>query len=397
MSLRTISTRQLVVWVAAVVVIGVGGTAIALAATGGGPVPPPKPLAVAAHDSLAAPAPDGITARIKFTNHLIDSASIEGTGPVLTGASGRLWATKGHLRLELQSDRGDAQLVANDKTFWAYDPSSNTVYRGDVPQQLRGDPSGPGDEVPSLDQVQRFIEHVMQDANVSGASPGNVGGQPAYTVRVSPKQNGGLLGAGELAWDALERVPLRVAVFAKGSSSPVLELTATNVSYGSVPASDFDVSPPPDAKVVEVSTPSKDGGGDHADAAPVTGVSAVSGAVSFKLSAPDTLAGLQRHEVRLLDWNHDPAALVTYGRDLGGVAVLEQPAGSGDAAGSASGSAGEGDHAGLQLPTVSIAGAKAQELATPLGTMIRFERDGVAFTVVGSVPPATAEAVARAL
>src|SRR6185295_1678142 len=112
MSLRTISTRQLVVSVAAILVIGVGGTAIAFAATGGGPVPPPKPLAVALHDSLAAPAPDGIAARIKFKNNLIASSSIEGGGPVLTGASGRLWATKGHLWLELQSDRGDAQLVA---------------------------------------------------------------------------------------------------------------------------------------------------------------------------------------------------------------------------------------------------------------------------------------------
>jgi outer membrane lipoprotein-sorting protein len=379
------------------VVIGVGGTAIALAATGSGPVPPPKPLAVAVHDSLAAPAPDGIRARIKFKNHLIDSASIEGTGPVLTGASGRLWATKGHVRLELQSDRGDAQLVANEKTFWAYDPSSNTVYRGDVPQQLRSDRSEHKNEIPSLDQVRRFIEHVMRDANVSGASPGNVGGQPAYTVRVSPKRNDGLLGAGELTWDALNRVPLQVGVFAKGGSSPVLELTATDVTYGSVPASAFDVSPPPDAKVVEVSTPSKEGGGDHADAAPVTGVGAVGGAVSFKLSAPDTVAGLQRHEVRLLDSNRDRAALITYGRDLGGIAVLEQPAGSGESAGSDSGSGGGGDQGALRLPTVSIGGVNAQELTTPLGTVIRFERDGVAFTVAGSVPAAKAEAAARAL
>jgi outer membrane lipoprotein-sorting protein len=391
MSIRTISTRQLLVWAVAIVGISVGVTAIALAATGGGPVPPQKPLDVAVHDSLAAPPPVGIMARVKFTNHLINSSGIEGGGPVLTGASGRLWATKGHLRLELQSDRGDAQLVADDKTFWAYDPGSNTVYRGAVPQELESDRSKDSPNVPSLAQVRHFIQQLTGDAKVSGAVPDNVAGHPAYTVRVSPRQNGGLVGAGELAWDAARGVPLRVGVYATGRTSPVVELTATDVSYGSVPASDFDVSPPPDAKVVQVSTPSKEtGGGDKAEAAPVTGAGAVDRAVPFKLSAPDVLAGLPRHEVRLLDSNGDPGALVTYGRDLGGIAVFEQPADS------VKGSGGT-DHGDLQLPTISIDGVQAQELQTPLGTVIRFERNGVAFTVAGSVPAAKTETAARQL
>jgi hypothetical protein len=46
---------------------------------------------------------------------------------------------------------------------------------------------------------------------------------------------------------------------------------------------------------------------------------------------------------------------------------------------------------------VSIAGATGQELATALGTMVRFTRGGVAYTVIGSVPPAAAEAAARGL
>jgi hypothetical protein len=57
-----------------------------------------------------------------------------------------------------------------------------------------------------------------------------------------------------------------------------------------------------------------------------------------------------------------------------------------------------GDHqAGLSLPTVSINGVSAQELDTALGTMVRFTRGTVTYTVLGSVPPATADAAARAL
>jgi len=42
-------------------------------------------------------------------------------------------------------------------------------------------------------------------------------------------------------------------------------------------------------------------------------------------------------------------------------------------------------------------GADGQELATALGTMVRFTRGGVQYTVIGSVPPNAAEAAARAL
>jgi outer membrane lipoprotein-sorting protein len=382
-----------------IVVIGTGGTAIALAASGGGPVPPPKPLAAAVHDALAAPAPQGITARVKFTNHLIDSAAVEGSDPILSGANGRLWITQGHFRLELQSDRGDGQVVADDKRFWIYDPSSNTVYRGDIPPEWRHSQSRQkGNDPPSLDQVTNFIARLMKEADVSGAARGDVAGRPVYTVRVSPKQKGGMLGAGELAWDALQGLPLRLSVFAKGNDSPVLELAATDVSYGSVPASDFNVSPPPDAKTVDVSVPSKQPDTtDSAEPTPVTGLDAVSKAVPFTLSAPITLTGLSRHEVRLLDWNHKRAALITYGQDLGGIAVIEQPADSSKPGGTDSGPSAGGDRGGLTLPSVSINGATAQELPTALGTVIRFERGGVAYTVVGSVPVAKAEAAARAL
>jgi negative regulator of sigma E activity len=49
------------------------------------------------------------------------------------------------------------------------------------------------------------------------------------------------------------------------------------------------------------------------------------------------------------------------------------------------------------VTTVSIGGVKGQELDTALGTVISFSRSGVDYTVLGSVPPATARAAARGL
>src|SRR3954451_7668621 len=120
--LRTISTRRLLALCLSAVAVAAGGTAIAIAASGGGPTPPAKPLARAVHDGLTAPQVQGITARVKFTNHLIDSSGIRGANPLLSGADGRLWLSPGHgLRPELQSENGDAQIVGNERGFFVYD------------------------------------------------------------------------------------------------------------------------------------------------------------------------------------------------------------------------------------------------------------------------------------
>jgi hypothetical protein len=228
-----------------------------------------------------------------------------------------------------------------------------------------------------------------------------VAGQPAYKISVTPKHDGGLLGGVQLAWDAARGIPLGIAIYSNGSSSPVLELKATSISYGSVPARDFKISPPAGAKVVRIASSAGGGVGAlrgharkaHAD---VTGPAAVQAHLPFTLSAPATLpkVGLQRQAVQLLDWGGSPAALVTYGQGLGGIAVIEQTA-SGQ-----SSSQSSGGGSGLSLPTVTINSAKnisGQELSTPLGTVLTFSTGGVDYTVLGSVPAVAANAAAKAL
>ncbi len=138
--LRTASTRRLLATIAGALAVIVGGTAIAVAATGAGPVPKPQPLAGAVHQALSAPKVTGISANISFTNNLIDSSDFTGQAgdPILQGASGRLWLSDdGRLRIELQSDNGDAQVVVNHRSFWISDPSQNTVYEGTLPADQR--------------------------------------------------------------------------------------------------------------------------------------------------------------------------------------------------------------------------------------------------------------------
>jgi len=383
--LRTLPTTRLLALIAAAATVLVAGAAIALAATGGGPKPPAKPLAQAVHSALAAPQPAGITARIRFTNNLLPTGALTGqTGSaLLSGASGRLWARiDGRGRLELQSDAGDVQIVWTPSLVTVYDASSNTVYRFArptvKPNALHGSTT-----MPSLSQITSVLTQLGKYWTVSSATPTNVGGQPAYDVRVTPKTSAGLLGAVELAWDATHGVPLKLAVYARGSSAPVLELEATQVSFGAVPMGDVAVTPPAGAHVVDVPTA---GGNGAQKTTPVTGVGAVQAAVPFRLAAPAKLGAMPRSDVRLVGAGDSKGALLVYGEGLGAVAVFEHAT-----------KAGASNGPWTALPTVAIAGATGHELSTPLGTVVTWQRGGVTYVLAGSVTAAVAQADAAAV
>lgn len=390
--LRSLPLSRLIALAVVVVAVAVGGTAIAIAARGNGPTPPAKPLGQALHDSLAAPEPSGITARVRFTNKLFPSGALSGQvgSALMTGASGRLWLTNdGRGRLELQSTAGDAQIVWNHNRVTIYDASSNTVYSRDLPKSKADKSNKAAGGVPSVAEIGKFLTKVGERANVSTAQPTNVGGRPAYSVSVSPKHDGGLLGSLQLAWDASHGVPLRFAIYAQGASKPVLALEATNITYGPVSAANVEIAPPAGAKKGSLG-PAASGqkGRDQKDhGASPSGLKAVKAAAGFPIVAPDTLVGLPRRTVELVGSQDSKTVLVVYGQGLGAIVVAEHKA---DAS-----SANRVPLSGL--PAISLDGATGHELSTQLGTVLTWNRGGVAFVLAGSMPSAAAEAAARTL
>jgi outer membrane lipoprotein-sorting protein len=352
---RTLSTPRLLGLIAAVVAAAIAGTIAVAARGGGGGEPPPK-----------------------------KTLDAQAGSALLGSATGRLWVNATGGRLELQSDAGDTQITWNDKTLTVYDASSNTAYVADLPQQSAT--SKDNGAVPSLDRITTVLSKLGAHWAISGAVPSNVGGQEAYTVTVSPKQSGGLLGSAELAWDALHGTPLKVAVYPRGATKPVLGLEVTSISFGSVPDADVSISPPAGTKIVDLSTSQRSGGQNGVP--PVTGLPAVQAAAPFTVVAPDSLNGLTRQDVRLVGPTDARSVVAVYGQGLGAIVVVERQA-----------QASSGQVGGTidALPGVLLDGVTAHELATPLGTLLAWNRDGVSYILAGSVLPAAAESAARAL
>ncbi len=313
--LRTLSTRRLLAALLALGALVAGGGIAQAALSGSADAPPPKPLDRAVRDALAAaPRVAGVSARVEFANGLLPGGSLPrgAATPLATGASGRVWiAADGRARLELQSSAGDTQIAVDDDGYRIYDAGAQTVYTLPAPQRHAERPA----EGPSQAAVDRGLSRLTEAWTLSQPRPGTTAGRPSYTVRIAPKDDGGLLGAGELAWDAAHGVPLRAAVYAQGSADPVLELEATEVRYGAVSAADLAVKAPAGTRTVEIDPPVGRGAG--AKAAPVRGRDAVAAAVPFALAAPARLGGLERTGVRLTRSGGEAGALVTYGERHG--------------------------------------------------------------------------------
>jgi hypothetical protein len=385
---RQLSTPRLFALIGALVAAAVGASVGSMAAFGSSAqTPPAKPLDQALEDALKAPQPDGISARVRFTNNLFPSGALAGMpgseGSALTsGGSGRLWWSPAEGgRIELQSGAGDAQILWDKGRVTIWDSSSNTVYKLPLTAHTAGKDAQ--EQPPTLADIDAFLKQLAEQANVAGPTPASVAGQPAYQVSISPAHSAGLIGSLDLAWDAARGVPLEIALRAQGQSTPALALTVTDISFGPVAAANLAVTPPANARTIELggqSNPGETGRGEK-----VKGIAAVQSAISFTLVAPDSLVGLPRHSVQLLGGG-DKGALVLYGHGLGGVALVEHAAGSGPSKGQAS-----------SLPTVALGKATGHELATQLGTVLFFDRAGTSFVLAGSMPPTAAEAAARSL
>lgn len=363
--LRRLPLSRLLLLIGLLIAVGIGGTTLALA-LGTGPIAPRKPLAEAVHDALASPPVEGVSAQIQWTDRLLEGANLaSGDGeasqltksPLISGASGRLWISKdGHVRLELQSEKGDTQIYYDGSTVQMYDASSNTLYRY-TPAAHEGSTEGSDTsdsvkhEPPSVAKIEEAISHLREHANVSEANPTDVAGQAAYTVHISPKESGSLLAGGELSFDAVHGVPLRAAVYSTESSAPVLELAASEISYGPVESSIFQFTPPANAKVDEIKSP------EHSSS-----------------HTGSTEGG-------------EHPSVTTHGHGLSTIAALESKTKSG----SSSPSLPEG------LQQVKINSISASELSTELGTLLTFERSGVRYLLAGAVTPGAVEAVAREL
>jgi outer membrane lipoprotein-sorting protein len=357
---------------AAAVVVFVAANWLATVDTS--PPHPPRPTTLdeLTLRELGGPGPAGVTARFSYVDGLVPTSGLVpqatsggSTLPLVAGADGRLWYSHGRLRMEFQTPQGDTQLVYDHGHVLVYDAADGTAYSAVLPILPIPDLSGGG-----VSGAAALLQRLAGAATVTGPTPIVTAGRPAYSVRIAPTRNRGLFRAATLAVDARTGTPLRIDLYAVGSSGALVELALSDVSYGAVDPSVFRVRLPFGMRPLPIrfQTP------------PTLGA-------VIACHAPAELAGMPLATCReAVKRNEVPGRILVYGHGLDSVAVLEQPE-TGDSTG------------GLWelLPTITVGSSSGRELVTAMGTVIRFGRGGITYTAIGSVPRSVVETVARGL
>ena len=358
-------------WVGlALVMLGaVSVTAMALTASHG-KVPPSKPLAVALHDAATAAPPTGVTARFAVHQHLIPgSSTLLSTGP-LAGATGTVWAADGKVRLSIHSALGSTQLAYDGSSLTFYNPKNHAAYRLALPSHERGKSlCRPGMRLrrwatsasclPASGTTRCFRERsraTSPDAPPTRSRCGRASLR-AWSAR--------------WPWPGTPHTACRCASRSRraAQSTPALELVVTDIRFGKLPAGATSLTLPAGTHTERRCTcprsSSLQGAAKHVHS--VTGAGAVAKAVQFHLTAPATLAGRARTEVRSLG----DGALIVYGKGLDSLLVYEKRAG------------GQGGVALPAMSPVSVNGAAGHEIETTLGSILQFSSGRVTYTVAG--------------
>ncbi len=176
----------------------------------------------------------------------------------------RVWyAGPDQLRLALLGQLGESDLVKKAGDVWAWSSSTNTATHWTVPAHAATAPSGapsPGAAMTPQQAADAALSAIGPTTRVTTDPTAVVAGRSAYQLELSPRDPRSLVGSVRIAIDGASHLPTRVQVFARGATSPALEVGFTSFSTATPAASVFSFTPPPGATVKQGAVPQHDTG-----------------------------------------------------------------------------------------------------------------------------------------
>jgi outer membrane lipoprotein-sorting protein len=170
----------------------------------------------------------------------------------------RLWyAGPDRMRIALLGQLDESDLVRSGTDLWAWSSSDNTATHWSVPEHASA-PTLAAPETPLTPQqaAEAALKAIDPTTQVGTDPTAEVAGRPAYQLDLVPRDSRSRIGSVRIAIDGATHVPTRVQVFARGASSPALQVGFTSFSTATPPASTFSFTPPPGATVKQGSAQS---------------------------------------------------------------------------------------------------------------------------------------------
>jgi outer membrane lipoprotein-sorting protein len=268
-----------------VTVTGLVIAAAAVASAEAAPSLPPRTAAqLLAEVAQGSKVPLGpLSATVQETSNLglpqLPQFAQQGNGPAGLTTTGpksiSIWyRDPQHLRVAEMVQAGETDLRLNGRTLWVWNSKTQTATRYALPAHFSGVPvnkrnglvlpsrhdgfSAVGNSIPDTPQAAagQLLKAVGPTTVVSVQRNVYVAGQAAYQLSLVPRSSKSLVGSVLIAIDAARHIPLRVEVYARGSSTLAYSIGFTALTFGTPAASNFSFTPPPGATVQHVTVPS---------------------------------------------------------------------------------------------------------------------------------------------
>ena len=139
----------------------------------------------------------------------------------------RLWRSDGGARLSELLPFSERSITVSKTDAWAWDSSTFTAYHvGPFPAGTSELPATekPASLVDPLELARKSLAAITPTTLVSVGDTARVAGRNVYTLVLEPRTSATLVGRIEVSVDAAERIPLRVAVFARGARKAIFRI-----------------------------------------------------------------------------------------------------------------------------------------------------------------------------
>ena len=177
----------------------------------------------------------------------------------LADHTAKVWAdgpTK--VRVQVLDRLAERDAYRDGSELWLYDSKGEKVTHATIPAHSEQTPTPDATALTPSQLAQRFLDAVDPSTKVTLGDPVNVAGRDAYDLVLTPKTDATLVGSVSIAVDGKTGIPLKVAVTARGASSPAFEAGFTAFSTDKPDASVFSFTPPKGTTVTEQKLPTRE-------------------------------------------------------------------------------------------------------------------------------------------
>jgi outer membrane lipoprotein-sorting protein len=202
----------------------------------------------------------GLPALPNLSNRANPLSLLSGTHTLQVAANGPQKS-----RIALLDTMSEYDLVHNGTQVWLYDSSQNSVEHATLPDKPGAKARSKADELgktPLTPQqaAQRLLDALSPSTNISVDGTQSVAGRAAYTLVLTPKQSGTLIGKVTIAVDYQNGAPLQVAVYPAGSGTAAFEVGFSSVSFSAPSDAQFNFKAPKGATVQEMAGQARESG-----------------------------------------------------------------------------------------------------------------------------------------